>query len=112
MNYQQYIQSTEWIVRRRLFLLNHKKVCAICGFYDQLEVHHLNYDNLGNEKDEDLIILCRRCHNDTHYSSNTIEPATKQLLRELEITEEKYQKYIQTIDINQARNEERRKLGI
>ena len=32
----------------------------------RLELHHLNYDNLGHEKDEDVILLCIPCHEAEH----------------------------------------------
>jgi hypothetical protein len=31
-----------------------------------LQVHHLNYKRLGREKDRDLKVLCRRCHEFDH----------------------------------------------
>lgn len=29
-------------------------------------MHHLTYENLGNEKDEDLMLLCETCHQYMH----------------------------------------------
>jgi 5-methylcytosine-specific restriction endonuclease McrA len=44
--------------------------CQECGInrYQAgvLEVHHLTYDRLGAELDEDLRVLCRKCHYDVH----------------------------------------------
>lgn len=34
-----------------------------------LEVHHLNYERLGAELDEDLELLCKRCHTIEHRGS-------------------------------------------
>ena len=31
-----------------------------------LQVHHLNYERVGNERDDDLILLCHRCHEGVH----------------------------------------------
>ena len=31
-----------------------------------LEVHHRNYERLGRERPEDLVVLCRRCHKLEH----------------------------------------------
>jgi len=38
------------------------------GFYQdvKLHVHHLTYDNLGRELDDDLIVLCNDCHKQVH----------------------------------------------
>lgn len=36
--------------------------CALCNRGASLQVHHRTYENYGNEKVEDLLTLCRRCH--------------------------------------------------
>lgn len=68
--YRKYIGSEKWQRRRKHFLLANPS-CNRCGLsradavvaYDQdLNVHHRNYVNVGNENDEDLEPLCRRCH--------------------------------------------------
>ena len=39
--------------------------CAVCGRPMDLQVHHLNYDNVGHENVyTDLITLCKFCHTD------------------------------------------------
>jgi hypothetical protein len=50
--------------------------CRVCGFFCQfrstddrsgrvwLEVHHLTYERVGRERDDDLIALCYYCHED------------------------------------------------
>lgn len=69
IDYRDYIQSTDWKVRRS------KKIRAVgcqceypdgCSETDHLEVHHISYENLGNELDEDLMVLC-------HYHHRVIE---------------------------------------
>ena len=67
MNYQKYLQSDRWEYVRRCALNRSKYDCKKCGHRDALDVHHLSYERLGNERDEDLIVLCRRCHKDLHY---------------------------------------------
>lgn len=64
---RRYLQSTSWSVLRnyRLDKDNHK--CAHCDSTQQLNVHHITYNNLGNEDpDKDLITLCQQCHNKLH----------------------------------------------
>lgn len=39
--------------------------CKICNSYGH-DLHHISYDNLGNEADEDLCWLCRDCHTSLH----------------------------------------------
>lgn len=69
--YAQYLASEHWLERRKqaIELAHHE--CERCELprwvasliYDQdLHVHHLNYQNRGNEQPEDLEVLCRRCH--------------------------------------------------
>jgi hypothetical protein len=40
----------------------------VCGRVWTLDddLHHASYDNLGNERDEDLIPMDRDCHEDLH----------------------------------------------
>ena len=49
-----------------------------CGFYEEsgftkitdgreyFQLHHIDYKNLGDEKDDDLVILCQDCHGLAH----------------------------------------------
>jgi hypothetical protein len=68
--YREYIQSDEWREFRRQ-VLEECNVCFRCSIprwlaeiiYDQdLHLHHRHYRSIGNEKLEDLEVLCRRCH--------------------------------------------------
>jgi len=63
--YNEYIKSKEWRKRRLKYLLKNT-VCEHCGTRDNLHVHHLIYDNLGMELDEDLQTLCKNCHKKEH----------------------------------------------
>lgn len=67
--YKKYLQSLDWKLKRD-YKLNHqnktKKRCAICGEFNNLEIHHLNYKDLISVKQNDLRILCSRCHFITH----------------------------------------------
>ena len=62
VNYRDYIHSEAWRERRLAKLEQAKYRCAKCGERDNLNVHHLNYDHLGNELSSDLIVLCRAHH--------------------------------------------------
>lgn len=63
MNYIEYINSPEWRVRSRLYRNKHPK-CELCGCNDRfkLQTHHISYRNIGHESDEDLMTVCRYCH--------------------------------------------------
>jgi 5-methylcytosine-specific restriction endonuclease McrA len=61
--YQKYISSGEW-KRRKLKIIeqrgNQCERCKLVGV--SIEVHHVHYRSLGNEKPEDFELLCRECH--------------------------------------------------
>ncbi len=68
---EEYYRTLEWGVKS-----NRKKIaggnrCQVCGRSDvPLEVHHNNYDRLGEELLEDLVVLCRDCHQLYHDHRN------------------------------------------
>ena len=63
--YQEYLMSDLWLEKRE-YILTLKHACEICGGKDNLNVHHKNYESVGNENTEDIIVLCRRCHQKEH----------------------------------------------
>jgi hypothetical protein len=64
--YVAYIKSRKWkkIRAQRLELDGH--CCQRCGSSDKLEVHHIHYNTLFNERMKDLRTLCYSCHHATH----------------------------------------------
>ena len=82
--YREYLQGEHWRARRKMAIEAAGSQCWRCQIprwlaelvYDQdLHVHHLNYSSLGNEQDEDLEVLCRRCHDiETHGRSELRAP--------------------------------------
>ena len=60
MRYKQYLQSKHWRTKRLVILKRDDNRCTECNRLDNLNVHHLNYNNLWNEQDGDLITLCYR----------------------------------------------------
>ena len=59
--YDRYIHSSAWRKKadERLELDHH--ICCVCS-REATEVHHLTYDNFRQERMEDLVSLCHRCH--------------------------------------------------
>jgi hypothetical protein len=72
--YSEYLKSNHWHNLRlryyasKLFTKNKRfpSGCHCCGFTGNLELHHRTYKYIGKERLQDLIPLCRRCHQDTH----------------------------------------------
>ena len=66
LEYNRYIESDEWKEIRvdRIFLDGYK--CRFCGSAKNLVVHHITYENVPNENMDDLLTLCKTCHNELH----------------------------------------------
>jgi hypothetical protein len=64
--YYNYLKSNEWKSIRLDLLEIRGEKCERCASVNNLQVHHLTYDNLFNEAPEDLEILCRSCHKKEH----------------------------------------------
>ena len=65
MDYKRYIASNAWRARRLRFIATTKGRCP-CGARDNLHVHHATYERMGSERDEDLRLVCERCHSEIH----------------------------------------------
>ena len=59
--YLAYLRSPEWRERRKEFLEEENYECEECG-EKATQVHHLNYNSLGEEEREDVEVLCKECH--------------------------------------------------
>ena len=71
-SYQAYLRSPEWKEKRKELLEEVNHECEDCGSDKNLQVHHLNYDNLGEEElGEDVEVLCRDCHEDKEIEKGT-----------------------------------------
>lgn len=62
-----YLNSPHWRSRRLVALQKADWTCAGCGLRSRrLDVHHLTYERIGQELDEDLEVNCRACHEKEH----------------------------------------------
>ena len=67
IDYDAYLNSDAWKARRKVALGKAAYKCQLCGNKkQQLDIHHNTYERLGNERDEDLIVLCHDCHTVFH----------------------------------------------
>ena len=67
--YSDYLKTEYWQNRRARALLRGEHKCRVCAATTGLEVHHNTYERLGHERDADLIVLCRNCHQLFHDNS-------------------------------------------
>jgi len=61
-----YYKTEHWRERRKEAIEDAGGMCDECGSVKELHVHHRNYNSLFKEKDRDLIVLCKKCHEDLH----------------------------------------------
>ena len=68
MPYRLYLATPEWDVRRRAAYRRAGYRCQLCCTGDvELHAHHRGYEHRGRPREEDdLIVLCARCHERAH----------------------------------------------
>jgi hypothetical protein len=64
-NYKEYLKTEYWQTLSKE-LKEKKGKCQICSSQEKLEVHHNNYKYLFLETEDDLTVLCRKCHSKFH----------------------------------------------
>ncbi len=69
-----WLASPEWRKRRRRWAQEEQRrhgriVCALCGVrwsQSRGDLHHLSYSRMGREGHDDLLAMCRPCHELVH----------------------------------------------
>jgi hypothetical protein len=62
IRYYAYLESDQW-KQRRLFMIRRAGYrCQICNGRRKLQVHHRTYERVGEERIDDLTVLCAECH--------------------------------------------------
>lgn len=61
-----YLASPQWKELKQTKLRQSYYICQVCGTTKKLELHHLTYERLTKERLEDVVILCRHCHQLQH----------------------------------------------
>jgi len=64
--YDEYLRSPEWATRRNMVLHRASGVCEGCMESSATQVHHLSYDNVGDELLYQLVAVCDACHEKAH----------------------------------------------
>lgn len=67
-DYASYLKSPQWQAVSSAVKKRAGYKCQVCNSPHDLQAHHRTYENRGNELNhlDDLICLCRRCHNIFH----------------------------------------------
>lgn len=86
--YITYMQSGRWFAFREAWAERHGGAALTCyidgcdvTWSDGLDLHHLSYDRLGREADDDLIAMCREHHDLLHMIFRGSRPWRKLGLR-------------------------------
>ena len=66
MPYSDYLQTDHWQNIRKEALRRAGYRCQVCNCGGLLDVHHRTYENKGYERWNDVIVLCRNCHQVFH----------------------------------------------
>lgn len=64
--YEAYLRSPAWRELRGAVLARASDCCELCRIFDAVQVHHLTYERLGNERLTDLLAVCATCHESLH----------------------------------------------
>ena len=62
-DYNEYLDSWIWKDKRDWIIEARGGKCEECGSIKSLNVHHLTYEHVCQEKSNELIVLCKKCHN-------------------------------------------------
>ena len=65
-NYKHYMNHWIWKEKSKALKQN-IPYCETCGRKKLLEVHHVTYSHVGQEKPGQLKVLCNTCHSAEHF---------------------------------------------
>jgi 5-methylcytosine-specific restriction endonuclease McrA len=71
--YIDYLSSQKWKRKRDEVLIRDNDLCQECKLKPAIEIHHITYENLYDEKLQDLVALCIECHAETHKKLNELK---------------------------------------
>lgn len=66
LRYKVYLDSYKWKMKSKSAKERAGYKCQICNSTKELETHHKTYENIYHELDNDLIVLCSKCHGKIH----------------------------------------------
>jgi 5-methylcytosine-specific restriction endonuclease McrA len=115
VKYQTHLESKEWKQTRRSTMARVKSKsrravfqCEMCQEFfntDAIQVHHKHYRTVGSERSEDLMVVCRWCHAETHGKQDFALLAATDTKESYRIRFLADRKTISDGEMNHARNE-------
>lgn len=79
--YRKYLQSPEWKEKRARVLAAANYRCELCKRKKATQVHHLTYKRIFKEPPEDLIAICRFCHDEKHPDYPEVQKRIKRRMK-------------------------------
>jgi hypothetical protein len=76
--YAEYLESNHWRGFRARYLAVYKPTCRKCRSSEGIELHHVTYARLGNERPDDIEPLCRKHHEAHHEMIRRIDYASRE----------------------------------
>lgn len=76
IKYKDYLESAHWHAVRHGVIEAAKNRCQVCNSGGALHVHHRTYARRGEERPEDLTVLCAGCHSEFH-KNGKLKPEPK-----------------------------------
>lgn len=65
--YLRHIHSDKWKLFRMRIIAKRGRRCQDCTkTRGPIDLHHLTYERLGHEREADVRLLCRKCHDKRH----------------------------------------------
>jgi hypothetical protein len=87
-DYQAYLLSPEWKVRRDERINAAGRRCQVCNSPDRLNCHHRTYERIGRELPEDLFVLCEVCHGIFHRNGRLTRPPDSRISSRVQLVTE------------------------
>ena len=69
--YREYLGLPWWGFVHDRAIKRARGVCELCQQAEAREAHHTTYERVGEEKPDDMVALCRRCHQ--HVTANGLD---------------------------------------
>jgi 5-methylcytosine-specific restriction endonuclease McrA len=60
--YPAYLSTPWWNFVHDRTIKRARGLCELCGQHEAREAHHTTYERIGEERPDDMMALCRRCH--------------------------------------------------
>lgn len=66
VDYHKYLKSKEWQNKRKQVMDRCGGICEACKANPATQIHHITYQNLGNENLWELLGTCEKCYETIH----------------------------------------------